>query len=164
VRISRHPLHPLDRPIRLLIGTDGSVGALGAVRTVAGRNWPAGTEARVVGVVDSRMVVAAMSIPEGIAAATGTEESLRDELSKATHQAVGELAVAGLHASPQVLGGVPSAVLVAEAQSWGADCIFVGARGLTGLDRLLLGCAATAVATRAQCSVEVVRPGHAWPA
>jgi nucleotide-binding universal stress UspA family protein len=161
VRISRHPIHPQGRPIRVVIGTDGSETSLAAVRAVASRNWPAGTEARVVGVVDSRLVVAAMSVPEGIESAASEEEALRGGLSKATRQAAGELARAGLHASPQVLGGVPSAVLVAEAQTWGADCIFVGARGLTGLERVLLGCAANAVSARALCSVEVVRPHRA---
>ena len=46
----------------------------------------------------------------------------------------------------------------AEAEKWGADCIFVGARGLNGLERLLLGSVSTAVASYAHCSVEVVRP------
>jgi len=161
VRISRRLLHRSDRRIRLVIGTDGSDRSLAAVRAVASRNWPAGTEARVVGVVDSRLVVAAMSVPEGIESAASEEEALRGGLSKATRRAAGELARAGLHASPQVLGGVPSAVLIAEAESWGADCIFIGARGLAGMERVLLGCAANAVSARAHCSVEVVRQHRA---
>ena len=37
-----------------------------------------------------------------------------------------------------------------------ADCIFVGARGVRGLKRLLLGSVSSAVAMNAHCSVEIV--------
>ena len=52
----------------------------------------------------------------------------------------------------------PKRLLIAEAESWGADCIFVGARGGMGrIDRFLLGSVSSAVAARAHCSVEVAR-------
>jgi nucleotide-binding universal stress UspA family protein len=47
-------------------------------------------------------------------------------------------------------------LLIAEAESWGADCIFVGARGMGRIGRFLLGSVSSAVAARAHCSVEVV--------
>ena len=52
VRISRHRLHPQERSVRLLIGIDGSTGAMAALQAIATRNWPPGTEVRVVGVMD----------------------------------------------------------------------------------------------------------------
>jgi nucleotide-binding universal stress UspA family protein len=57
----------------------------------------------------------------------------------------------------RVLAGDPKHVLVKEAESWKADCIFVGARGLTHLKRFFMGGVSTAVAARAHCSVEVAR-------
>ena len=36
-------------------------------------------------------------------------------------------------------------------------CLFVGAKGMSRLDRFLLGSVSLAVATQARCSVEVVR-------
>jgi nucleotide-binding universal stress UspA family protein len=51
-------------------------------------------------------------------------------------------------------------LLVDEAKTWEADCIFVGATGLSRLDQLLLGSASTAVVMRAGCSVEVIRAEH----
>ncbi|MBK9709453.1 MAG: universal stress protein [Acidobacteria bacterium] len=56
-----------------------------------------------------------------------------------------------------ILEGDPKSVLLDEAEKWGADCIFVGAAGMSAIDRLLLGSISAAVATRAECSVEVVR-------
>lgn len=50
--------------------------------------------------------------------------------------------------------------ILEEANTWGADCIFVGAKGTTGIDRLLLGSVSSAVSVRAHCSVEVVRPSN----
>jgi nucleotide-binding universal stress UspA family protein len=51
----------------------------------------------------------------------------------------------------------PKRLLISEAEDWGADCIFVGARGLSHIERFWLGSVSTAVAPRAHCSVEVVR-------
>jgi nucleotide-binding universal stress UspA family protein len=68
------------------------------------------------------------------------------------------LAKSGLQAAPLVIPGKPDEVLLAEAMKWGADCVFVGARGLNRLERVLLGSVSSAVASRAHCSVEVIRP------
>src|SRR5262249_9182818 len=48
-------------------------------------------------------------------------------------------------------------VLYEGAARWGADSIFLGARGLRHLDRMLLGSVSGMVAAHAHCSVEVVR-------
>ena len=77
------------------------------------------------------------------------------------HQAVDaaaeELRAAGLTVTPQVVGGDPKHVLIDAARQFGADCIFIGAKGHSRLERFLLGSVSTAVAARAHCSVEVVR-------
>jgi nucleotide-binding universal stress UspA family protein len=65
---------------------------------------------------------------------------------------------AGLRAAVLIRRGNPSDQILEEADTWGADCIFVGARGTRGIDRLLLGSVSSAVSARAHCSVEVVRP------
>lgn len=43
-----------------------------------------------------------------------------------------------------------------DGRDGGADCIFVGARGVRGLERFLLGSVSTEVAMNAHCSVEIV--------
>jgi nucleotide-binding universal stress UspA family protein len=63
----------------------------------------------------------------------------------------------GLVADSVVIDGDPSHDITAEAERWGADCVFIGARGLGALDRLLLGSVSSAVVHHAHCAVEVVR-------
>jgi nucleotide-binding universal stress UspA family protein len=69
-----------------------------------------------------------------------------------------QLVKAGLAATAHVIDGDPKHALVAAAREWQADCVFVGARGLTRVERFLLGSVSTSVAMRAPCSVEVVHP------
>jgi nucleotide-binding universal stress UspA family protein len=68
------------------------------------------------------------------------------------------LRIKGLRAEALLMQGDPKLVLVRLAQDWRADCIFLGATGLSNrLERFLLGSVAGAIAARAHCSVEIVR-------
>lgn len=157
VRISRHHLHSQQRPFRLLIGMDGSLCASAALKTVAARTWPLGTEAKVVGVMDCGSIRAnpITVTPEAVSAVM--VDNWRYHLSRTVDAASLQLQSAALRATSHVLEGKAADVLLAQAENWGADCIFVGARGLVGLERLLLGSVSSAVAARARCSVEIVR-------
>jgi len=64
----------------------------------------------------------------------------------------------GLSISTMVKVTDPKRLIVEEAASWNADCIFLGDRGHSRLERFLLGSVSAAVAARATCTVEVVRP------
>jgi nucleotide-binding universal stress UspA family protein len=64
---------------------------------------------------------------------------------------------AGLSTSLIFRKGTPKALLIEEAENWSADSLFVGAKGIRGLDRLLLGSVSATVAAQAPCSVEVCR-------
>ena len=93
------------------------------------------------------------------------KESIKS-VNKAEHKkcqrfvdaAARKLRTAGLRAMADVFDGDPKKVLVHVAEEWRADCIFLGATGLSNrLAKFLLGSTAGAVAARAHCSVEVVR-------
>jgi nucleotide-binding universal stress UspA family protein len=93
------------------------------------------------------------------------KESIKS-VNKAEHQkrerfveaAARKLRTAGLRTMADVFDGDPKKVLVSVAEEWRADCIFLGATGLSNrLEKFLLGSTAGAVAARAHCSVEVVR-------
>ena len=155
VRIGRGGATRPQKPVRILIGIDGSVGSAAAVSAVWMRNWPPGSEAKIVVAID-----AAVSTALPVAAAMQFERAYRDShewLRHAVHRTAEELRESGLDAAPLVCEGSPKRVLVEEAERWGADCIFLGAKGMSGIERFLVGSVSAAVAARAHCSVEVVR-------
>lgn len=150
VRVARERNQDGDAPVCLILGVDGSPGAEAAVRAVAARVWPAGTEAHLVAVVDDVVE----EVYEYVEAVNHQGWSwLMDTLEAAEKT----LLTAGLRVSPHIKKGDPRHVLVREAQTRKADCIFVGARGLSRWERFRLGSVSTAVAAHARCSVEVVR-------
>ena len=160
VRVARGKIDEPDFPVRLVVGLDGSQNAQEAVEEIAARNWPDKSEVRVL-IVDQPLeptVVGELipAIKESVAA-SNNEES---EHSRAIVQAAAkQLRAKGLRAEGLVKFGDPKQVLVQYAEEWRADCIFVGATGLTNsIERFLLGSVAGAVAARAHCSVEIVRP------
>lgn len=150
VRIARHsPVHP-NGAARVLVATDGSSDAECAVARVAQRAWPAGTQLRVVSVVDDLMLTAFHGSME-LRAASAAEIAHRIAAAAAKR-----LERPGVIVSTHVAEGDARNVILEHAQAWEADCVFVGARGLSRVERFLLGSVSTGVAMRAHCSVEVV--------
>ena len=143
-----------------MVATDGSEDSLAAVRAVAGRVWPEFSEFRVVAVMDARMETA-IAWPESVAAQWAREQdSVSGEaLVRMLEHFAKILSDAGLAVETQLLKGDPKHELLTQAEAWEADAIFIGARGLHHGGRLALGTMASAVAARAHCSVEIVRPG-----
>lgn len=135
-----------DRPARIIIGLDGSSCARTAVEAVAAREWPAGAETRIITATE----------PFHMYGETPAMQESRVRVFQ--DAAMAELSEAGLAVSSKMIEGDPKSVLIDEANAWGADCIFVGSRGLSGaLQRFFLGSVSTGVVTGAPCSVEVVR-------
>ena len=148
-------------PVRLVLGIDGSPDSAAAVSAVADRLWPDGSEALVVIATDPITSMAlAYGPPFGI---FGPRPAVPgDETAHARHIAESvakELRRSGLSAVPVVEPGDPKSVLLREAERFDADCIVVGAKGHSRVERFLLGSVSSAVAARASCTVEVVRQG-----
>lgn len=159
VRIARSAHKNSNQPIRVLIAVDNSPGSDAAVDAVCSRNWPKGSEAGLITVVDTVMPIplnpAQPSTAKWIEVA---DEENWDQVRRLFEPQAEKLRATGLHAEVLIRRGDPAGQILAEAHSWGADCIFVGAKGARGIDRLLLGSVSSAVSARAHCSVEVVRP------
>jgi nucleotide-binding universal stress UspA family protein len=159
VRVARGRVEVEDSPVRIIIGVDGSPGSEAAVKTVAARQWPVGSEVRVI-IVEDPLVLTLIGhlIPN---VAKWVEENNQGEIEwtqKLAEHATAQLRAAELNVSSIVLSGDPKRVLVEEADKWGADSIFVGSVGFSNrFERFMLGSVSAAVAARAHCSVEVVR-------
>jgi len=139
VRINKPRANGNTKPIRLLIGIDGSENAAAITKAVAGRCWPRDTEAQVVSVAEN-----------------GAEKE-RERLRAANESAVKSLYQAGLVATGSITEGDPHRELLVAADQFNADTIFIGARGTERMRRFLVGSVATAVVTRSRCIAELVR-------
>jgi len=163
VRISRGTIGTGGSGVRVVVGIDGSDGAKKALRVVALRDWPPGSEVRVVIAEDPLVTNSAYRlIPSVDQFITEVNEAEHDMAEKLAADAVKELSDTlkdrSMTVSSVVVTGVPKQALVAQANEFGADCIFTGATGLSNpIDRFLVGSVSAAVAARASCSVEVVR-------
>ncbi|MFO0980294.1 MAG: universal stress protein [Planctomycetota bacterium] len=146
--------------VRLVVGVDGSPGSDATLRAIAARAWPKGSEAHIVTGTGPFTVVApgSESLAQALISISPKE---RDEILAQTRQAQAAaeqtLRAAGLAVTKMVKEGDPKHLLLAEADAFAADCIFVGSTGLSRFERFLLGSVSAAVAPRAPCSVEVVR-------
>jgi nucleotide-binding universal stress UspA family protein len=147
------------KPVRILIGMDGSLDSQMAVRVVSERSWPKGTSVRLVTGFDQNMIYAIAFNHLPISEKPLNFKDVDEEawVRQMTVPFAKMLKNAGLKVTDVIKAGKPWKVLVEEAKNWKADCIFVGARGLGMVQRILLGSVSNAVASRAHCSVEVVR-------
>lgn len=159
VRVARGKVDVEPTNTRLIVGIDGGPGSDIAVGTVASREWPNGSAARVIAVHQSlRPSIVGRVIPsvsKWVDEVNTTETSwIETRLAEAAEK----LRAAGLTVDSILLEGDPRQLLVDAARDWDADSIFVGATSHKGRTRMfLLGSVSSAVTARAHCSVEVVR-------
>lgn len=159
VRIARGKIDVESGPVRLVIGYDGSNGADKIIEEVASRKWPQASEVLIITVDDPLIPTAIGRFVEPVASWVAEENQDHRAWIKTLAEAhLKKLDAAGLHASHKIIEGSPKEALVDEANSFGADCIFVGATGFSNrFERFILGSVSASIAARAACSVEVVR-------
>ena len=159
VRIARGRIEEPGSPVRIIVAIDGSPGSEEAVRAVAARTWPSGSEVKVI-IVDDPLVppIIGEIIPP---LAETIEESNADDWSRDKEvlaNAAALLRGTDIKVSTEIRLGDPKKELPQAAEEWAADCIFVGSAGFSNrFERFVLGSISAAVAARAHCSVEVVR-------
>jgi nucleotide-binding universal stress UspA family protein len=143
-----------NRPMRILLASDGSVGSLAASREVAETIWPPDTEMKVVSVVNPIVY----SLEEiGIFRGKGTDRA---------HRAIGDtmnvLRSTPFKISAEVIAGRTVQRIMDRAKDWHADLIVLGTHRRHGLKRLLLAGASAAVANGAHCSVRLIHERVAY--
>ena len=145
-------------PVRVIVGTDGSLDGQAALSAVASRRWPLDSEILVLTSIDTNLSTAAASPGAPIAGWLKDEdESETNWVSRMLDEACEALRRPGISVSAKIIEGDPKVALLEEAEHIAADVIFVGARGHSLMERLMLGSVSSAVAIRAHCSVEIIR-------
>jgi nucleotide-binding universal stress UspA family protein len=159
VRIGRAGPQDQSAPLRVLVGTDGSAYSAAAVQAVSRRTWPEGTQVRLLAVVDTVMALSDKEEEPTVKWLEVDDEHNWDQVRQVFEPEAERLRATGLDAAVMIRRGHPTQQLLEEAETWGARSVFVGAKGMRGIERLVLGSVSAALAARAHCSVEVVRPG-----
>jgi nucleotide-binding universal stress UspA family protein len=145
---------------RVVVGLDGSEESLDAARFIAALPLGPDLSVRLVGAVEPvHFPPAAPSVvrKEIETSIRMMEEERRADLDKALGQAAPLFEVHGISVARTTPSGHPAQVILAAAQPAEADLIVVGARGLGGFGRLLLGSISENVLRAARCSVLIVK-------
>jgi nucleotide-binding universal stress UspA family protein len=155
VRVSRPRRRPGSAP-KVLVAVDGSVGSDQAVAAAAARHWPRGTRIRVIAALEGIGLTDTLrGMRESLLG--GSKHGPRAWVDRKCASAARRLATPGVAVGTAVRIGDPRLVILREARDWDADCLFVGSRGLAGIERFLLGSVSGAVSAHAPCTVEVIR-------
>jgi nucleotide-binding universal stress UspA family protein len=142
--------------MKILLAVDGSAFSDEAVREVARRPWPAGSEVRVVAAAAPLYAPYGLSAPYLAELEKEADDTAQSAIDRAM-KLLGDRADQSPKVSTAKSAGTPAQVILREAEGWGADLIVLGSHGYGFWDRLLLGSVSQAVAAHAKCSVEIVR-------
>jgi nucleotide-binding universal stress UspA family protein len=137
--------------VRVVLATDGSKDSRTAAAFLKELPLPASTTVRIIAVV---------ALPEfalDSTSAPALKRAVLDQAQDVTEEARAILAPRGFTIETGVAEGDPRAEIVRQADEWKADLVVLGARGLGGIKRFLLGSVSDAVARHARCPVLVVK-------
>jgi len=138
----REPTSPLliarrpDPLTRILVAADGSPHAAGAIDTLISIPWVAGRTVRVISVGDGKV--------DAVATATAAAERLSSH---------------GVDVETTVREGNATRTLMAEIDQWHPDLVVMGARGHSGIRRLMVGSTTATVASGTISSILVAHSG-----
>lgn len=149
--------------MKIILAVDGSDCSDAAVKSVAARPWPKGTEIKVLSVIELPFVptTETWALPDSYYAQL--EKVQEDKATAAIENAIKTLREGqGMvqEITSTKLTGHARDVILDEAEKWGADMIVIGSHGYRGFKRFLLGSVSNAIASHAHCSVEIIRNPH----
>jgi nucleotide-binding universal stress UspA family protein len=144
--------------MKILAAYDGSPASEAALDELIRRPWPEGTKVRIVTAVERPLPTPP---PDGAIYGPMIEKmrsALREEAYRRIQGALARFkARPDLETSFELREGNARSVLLDAIREWGADLVFTGSHGTSGLARLFLGSVSHALVTHAPCSVEVVK-------
>lgn len=140
----------------IVVGTDGSPTARGAVDYAAGVARDTGATLHLVRACASTAstAMAAEAMAAGVVAQVSVEQRqlARDQLDVARVELCGQ----GLKVETHTIDGSPADAIVKVAEAVNADLVVVGSKGMRGARRLL-GSVPNTVAHHAPCTVTIVK-------
>jgi len=145
--------------MKILLAIDDSRHSEAAVRSVAERPWPPGTEVKVIHVVE----FATSALARGDLWPTPPVDlsQLRqvevERAKRLVEKAADDLRAKSLPVTTEVLEGNPKSRVLHVVEEWEPDLLVLGSHGRTGLTRFFLGSVSEALARHARCSVEIVK-------
>jgi len=150
--------------LKILLAVDGSPCSDTAIAEVARRPWPEGSEVRMIVAVEIPTLPVTEAAVLSAQFFEDAEKAARNRAGSVIEDALAKFRAHGnqlLAVTTAIIGDSPKEAIVEEAERWGADLVVVGSHGYRGFKRYLLGSVSQAVATRAKCSVEIVRANEA---
>jgi nucleotide-binding universal stress UspA family protein len=147
------------KPRRILVPVDFSDSSARALRHAAKQAAESGGSLIVIHVVPADYGWLGIGRNELCDLDRSLQRQAADRLRAFTDENVGDDVGADL----EVRIGQPAEEIVAAARDSKCDSIVLSTRGLTGLDRYLIGSVADRVARLAPCPVVLVRPGKRSP-
>jgi nucleotide-binding universal stress UspA family protein len=139
----------------IVVGTDGSPSAQAAVRRATDiAKWSGAPPHLVTAYPD------VVSYRERIGSSAKRDPIDLGEVAKTVlARTADDVTSQGVDVETHAREGEPAKVILDVAQEQNADLIVVGARGLTGFERFLLGSVSSKLSHHASCSVMIVRDG-----
>jgi nucleotide-binding universal stress UspA family protein len=139
---------------KILVGYDGSENAKRALDRAIALSAEQGAAIRVVVAVSTIMMVYGPTAPYY---PPGYPEEVTKEGRKLLEAAVNTAKVAGRNASGSVEDGHAPEVILNLAEREGVDLIVLGRRGISGVERFLIGGVSSSVVNHSKCDVLVVK-------
>lgn len=143
--------------MKILLATDGSKGSEAALQNIAARPWPAGSEVKVLSVVEMHLAPKPGSWLVPDSHYLNLLHELQERARVAVEQAETVLKATPLQVSSEIVIGNSKSSILKQAEDWSADLIVLGSHGHGRLERMLIGSVSQAILAQAHCSVEIIR-------
>jgi nucleotide-binding universal stress UspA family protein len=144
--------------MRALVAFDGSPSAGVALDLVASIRWPIGTAVRLVSVVDTGNDLVGGPWPSlAVVEGADVETQLVTAAMQDLHDAAAQLSAIGMRTDTSVVRGRPADELTGDVIAHRPDVVFVGSRGHSAIDRMLLGSVSAELVDRSPVPVLVAR-------
>jgi nucleotide-binding universal stress UspA family protein len=153
VRIARARIRLPGASPRIVIPFAASQNFEATARVVASRLWPPRTEVKLVASLGP--ILGEMRLDSGVLDAQ--VEAVAEAVMDLQRPVERKLQSSNLLVTTEIMAGSPATDVIETARRWRADCVFMGAEELGFIERVFCGDFVASVASRAECSVEVVR-------